>query len=875
MRKHQQKQVLELIKTMTEAYAEIKRLFSLKEYASVIQLLSDCQDFIVKIGSYIESIEGEGTRTVALLEDCHEALYQAGCEINGSNPDGGFIKRLREKFLNIESSVHKELTPNRTEVVFLPYKAAMWDSLESIWLAARDDPNCDAYVVPIPYYDRMPDGTMGQMHYEGDQYPAYVPITDWQAYDIEEKHPDIIFIHNPYDGGNHVTIIHPGYYSKRLKDLTDLLVYVPYFVCVDDVPEHFCVCSGTMHAGKVIVQSEKIRQTYIRVFKKFEKENHCAGKFGKAEEKFVALGSPKFDKVLHSKPEDFTLPDAWRKLVDKPDGAKKKAVLYNTSMEAMLRGEEAYLKKIRCVLDTFRKRDDAVLWWRPHPLNKAAYQSMRPQLLDEYEQIVTEYKREGFGIYDDTQDLHRALCLTSCYYGDWSSLVAMYQCTGKPVMIQDVGVLQTKQDPFAIAFENLYDDGEHFWFTAYHFNALFKMDKRSWKAEYMGSFPGEKPAGHRLYIFITAHSGKLYFAPGSAEEIASYDTATGVFAKICLDGQKLHPTTEQPRVIKFGTAIPYKEWLFFVGYSYPAFVRYNTVTGQLDSFSDWIKKIDAFTNGQIKTFFHRGITVNGSCFAVPACETNAVVFFDMDKCVSNTYEAGSKRCGYSGICYDGKEYWLSPLHDGPIVKWNPDTKVNKEYDSFPNNYVCGQYSFLDIAYVKDHAWLLPIYANMAVKIDGQTEEIAVAEEFQPECRYEKSGRGLLAGNYILSEVIGDVIYAHTGKSNRFIAYDCNTGHRREEPILLSQEAEAAMGPVYLPNLANDPSTCKSEYDCYFYENIHTPLSDFLCYVCLHSVSGQALAFGLRQTEIFKEVNGYSDGTSGTVTFAYCKRKVCQ
>ena len=32
----------------------------------------------------------------------------------------------------------------------------MWDSLESVWQAADADPDCDAYVVPIPYYDTPP-----------------------------------------------------------------------------------------------------------------------------------------------------------------------------------------------------------------------------------------------------------------------------------------------------------------------------------------------------------------------------------------------------------------------------------------------------------------------------------------------------------------------------------------------------------------------------------------------------------------------------------------------------------------------------------------------------------------------------------------------
>ena len=86
----------------------------------------------------------------------------------------------------------------------------MWDSLESVWLAAKEDPDCDAYVVPIPYFDRMSDGSFGKMHYEGNLFPDYVDITDWRQYDIEKRYPDIIYFHNPYDGCNFVTSVHPA-----------------------------------------------------------------------------------------------------------------------------------------------------------------------------------------------------------------------------------------------------------------------------------------------------------------------------------------------------------------------------------------------------------------------------------------------------------------------------------------------------------------------------------------------------------------------------------------------------------------------------------------------------------------------------------------
>lgn len=64
--------------------------------------------------------------------------------------------------------------------------------------------------------------------------------------------------------------------------------------------------------------------------------------------------------------------------------------------------------------------------------------AMRPELLEQYQEIVREYKAGDWGIYDDTPDLHRAIALSDAYYGDQSSLVELYQVTGKPIMLQDV-----------------------------------------------------------------------------------------------------------------------------------------------------------------------------------------------------------------------------------------------------------------------------------------------------------------------------------------------------------------------------------------------------------------------------------------------------
>lgn len=97
-------------------------------------------------------------------------------------------KKIQKQLSRLKSGIAYDLPEDRKEVVFLPAMASMWDSLESVWRAADDDPDCDTYVIPIPYYDKNPDGSFKEEHYEGNQYPKDVPITHYDEYDLEARH---------------------------------------------------------------------------------------------------------------------------------------------------------------------------------------------------------------------------------------------------------------------------------------------------------------------------------------------------------------------------------------------------------------------------------------------------------------------------------------------------------------------------------------------------------------------------------------------------------------------------------------------------------------------------------------------------------------
>lgn len=450
MRKTQKRQIEDMIRQMEKAHDEMKRCVVQGNTAQAQELLEDCQSAGIAIGTLIENTEGEGHPAVTVLEDYCELIYQihenivADSDVNVDK----LYKSLRQKLIKAQNSIRNDIKI-RTEAVFLPYKASMWDSLESVWKAADADPDCDAYVIPIPYFDKNPDGSFREEHYEGNLYPAYVPVTHYDEYDLEARHPDVIYIHNGYDDCNFVTSVPPYYYSKNLKKFTDCLIYIPYFVLAEPDPKnedvvknigHFCTAPAVFQVDRVIVQSEAMKKVYVMALMDATNDHSSAAK--KCwDNKIKGTGSPKFDKVADTKRENMEIPKEWLRIVNKSDGTPKKIIFYNNSIGALLKHNEKMIAKINSVFEIFKEnRDEIALLWRPHPLIESTLTSMRPQLWEAYKDIRDNYLVESWGIYDDTADIDRAIAVSDAYYGDSSSVVQMYQKTGKPIMIQNVEV---------------------------------------------------------------------------------------------------------------------------------------------------------------------------------------------------------------------------------------------------------------------------------------------------------------------------------------------------------------------------------------------------------------------------------------------------
>lgn len=453
MRKKKKQEILEILKTIDAAHETAKRVIDRGSIAEAQDILVQCQQKAIEIGTSIEQLEGEGSRAVSCLEEYCEVAFAAFEELNKADFSANRIyKLLRKQLIKAENSIKNDICV-RKEVAFFPYKASMWDSLESVYLAAKSDPECDAYCVPIPYFNLKPDRGLGAMHYEGGEYPKDIEITDWQSYDFENRMPDEIYIHNAYDDFNLVTRIHPRFYSANLKKYTDMLIYIPYFVLGEIEPDnqaaidsmkHFIWLPGVVNADKVIVQSEKMKQIYVNEYLKAAKNNGLGGRHldrKYLESKIIGAGSPKLDRVQRIKKEDLEIPQEWLEIIRKDDGTYKKIIFYNTSIGALLEHDSKMLEKMERVFEIFKEyREDVALLWRPHPLIQSTIQAMRPRLWEKYSEIVEKYRREGWGIYDDSTDIDRAVVISDAYYGDGSSVVELCKKKEIPIMIQNVDI---------------------------------------------------------------------------------------------------------------------------------------------------------------------------------------------------------------------------------------------------------------------------------------------------------------------------------------------------------------------------------------------------------------------------------------------------
>jgi len=679
MKKIERRRVLGLVQTLYEMQTEIRKQLEKGETEQVLTLLAECQDGAVHLGEFIEETEGEGFIAVKYIEKYCEVLYLFYNELEQSgtvNADK-IYKVLRRQVIEIENSIKSDIS-EQLEMVFLPYKFSMWDSLESVWKAAEEDPECDAYVVPIPYFEKNAKGELAVEHYEGNQFPENVPVVFYKDFSLSEHEPDVVFIHNPYDQYNYVTSVHPDYYIPELKKYANKVVYIPYYISPEAPPESleiqkqkegFVMTIGVMQSDMVFLQSENMKRLYINILEK----NIRNVKKDYWEKKIFGLGSPKLDRVHEVKRDDSRLPAKWRSIIYDKTGKRKIVVFYNTSVSDLL-NKENMMEKIHDTLSFFEKNKDCVLWWRPHPLYESTLVSMRPDLLGIYQKMVEEYKLKGYGIFDKGEDLEWAIAESDGYYGDGSSVVQLYLEVGKPVLYQDTRVKNSveAEEDIPIWPCAFYVDGDDIWFVHGRINVLMKYSRKEDYTYIIGSVPNENMF-RELYAEIYKWEDKIYLIPFLAREIAIYHIKEGRFEKIAIRNIDKYGETGL-----FGKAYAKGKYLYCVPLLYEAILR-------IDMETDDVIYIPVGEKGKI---YVPDVTRAGNQLVFINMYTGEIIFFDMDTSDAAIKKSGNPERQFSMIASIDDELYLLDSITGKIFQMDRKNLIEKEFYKSPYERIC-------------------------------------------------------------------------------------------------------------------------------------------------------------------------------------------
>jgi hypothetical protein len=411
------KRISELINTISEM---LEVICQLKEPVTAV---SDCLAAIDAIISQVEQEEVIPQKSMEQLQIVKSSLYSFLNDVTQINELS--TKDLNNQIFLLDAIFQEEVIA-KLNILFLPYKASMWDSLATVFEAASRDEECVAHVVPIPYYQLSQNESIPT--YEGDRFPKNVPITHYSQYSLEEQEPDIIYVHNIYDGNNTLTRVFDQYYTTNLKKYTDMLVFVPYhsphfmFRDIDRRSLGYSTPS-IKNVDKIILANDIVKNAALQD--------------GIADEKILVLGSPKIDSMVKALKDNISYPEEWK---DKLEG--KIVYLVNTGCLFFANDPFLAMEKLLDIFNIPRFLDNSIVIWRPHPLTKVSILRYTPHFSGYYLNFIERYNNVDNPLYrgviiDETDDYIPALKVADVLVSTNGSLLRSYLLTENKVIYWD------------------------------------------------------------------------------------------------------------------------------------------------------------------------------------------------------------------------------------------------------------------------------------------------------------------------------------------------------------------------------------------------------------------------------------------------------
>lgn len=353
---------------------------------------------------------------IKTINNLHELIKKLS--LNHSNY---LITEIIEKSKSLREIVQR--TTPTINIVFICYNYSMWDSFHTIWKSANADKNCDVVVLPIPFYEIKNNNELVKHDVNLKTYPKQLQAKDYKIYSIEDSKPDIVYIHNPYDQYNKITITDEVYFSYNIKKYCDLLVYVPYYLAA----RRFSSFNRFAKEPDLIYGlPAEINSDYLIVS---TDEWSKAMQFAGCDySKIISTGSSKIEATRY-----YTELSSGTHIEWNQKAKKRKTVLINSSITDLL-NKENYIETMDNLIRNIINDTDIFLIWRPHPHLMRTIRSLKPRLMSAFNQLVSHVENSENAVIDISEGPYDAIIASDALISDNSSLLKTYIYTEKPVL---------------------------------------------------------------------------------------------------------------------------------------------------------------------------------------------------------------------------------------------------------------------------------------------------------------------------------------------------------------------------------------------------------------------------------------------------------
>ena len=233
------------------------------------------------------------------------------------------------------------------------------------------------------------------------------------------------------------------------------------------------------------------------------------------------------------------------------------------------------------------------------------------------------------------------------------------------------------------ACRDWYEADHKMWMCLSDKNAICEIDKTTKKVRVLGCYPQKEISKSDLSAVVIGNSAKIVFVPLSADDIAVYDRTEDklIFIPVKKNYEK-HREIYQENM-KFRRAFAYGDYVFLLGYSYPAIIQLNINTLETNYLTEWISIIEPYIEeGDSLGYFKEGYSLSGSEIYLPLGCCGGLLRFELEKTQFEYIPIKAETKGFGSLTDVNGTYYMTGRSgkEHELIVWNQYTGSVKKIE---------------------------------------------------------------------------------------------------------------------------------------------------------------------------------------------------